>query len=164
MAGKKSDRARRGDFARRRHEERLKEMGHVHAVPYEISEPPWEEANGSNDALVVSTRALAHRIRAWRAAWDAEALVQNSDGFRENDAVRMTSMQYLEEWSGTQSGMIRAILREQTEWTSMKVADGLMTAMGEQHLLALDPALHPRPNPRWTQERWMKWKEEQGCV
>ena len=124
-------------------------------------EVPWAETPRTNDALVVPCAVLAARIRRWRENWDAVA--DRNNPFGDGD-TRMTSMEYLHEWSGVNLRVIRQILEEKWEWTSLKVADSLLTAMGESHMLETDPELHPRPNPRWTQERWMEWKENQGCV
>lgn len=126
---------------------------------------PWSPATATSDALVVPTWALGARVRAWREHWD-ETVYNPSNPFGEadEDDNRMSSLQYLQEWSGINERQIRYICDEEYVWTGLRLADAILTAMHEHHLLESDPDLRPRPNPHWSQERWMQWKADQGCV
>jgi len=132
----------------------------------EIREVEWEPTPAGHDALVVPTAPLGARVTAWREHWDKTVLASNSPypGGMGHDSIRMSSMQYLVEWTKLSDRTIRSICMVEYKWCSLGVADKLLTAMGEQHLLEQNPELHPRPNPEWSQDRWMRWKENQGCV
>lgn len=46
---------------------------------------------------------------------------------------------------------------------SYERAERLLIALGQEHAFH-DGRVHVIPNPLWSQERWLAWKEEQGCI
>jgi hypothetical protein len=55
----------------------------------------------------------------------------------------------------------RAIRRQSL--ISFERADRILSAIGQEHAFQ-DGRVHVIPNPTWSQERWLAWKEEQGCI
>lgn len=48
------------------------------------------------------------------------------------------------------------------EYINLEKADRWLTKLGLQHLLS-NGTLTVVANPRWNQERWIKWMRERGC-
>lgn len=116
-------------------------------------------AGGLHDPLVVSTPALARVVR--RFLEEINELHGNLGAGHPHptDGRGISGMAYLVHWSGVQSRRIHGICREETKFTTLDVADKLLTAMELQYLLASDPELAPVPNPQWTREKWEKWRK-----
>lgn len=112
-----------------------------------------------SDPLVVKTSALAAVVNEWIAKHEAQA---NREGGWDSDYIG--PYQYIEHWSGLATRIIYGVTRCQTTHTTLGKADKILTAIGLGHLLETDPELYPFPNPHWSQEAWMAWKEQQGCV
>jgi hypothetical protein len=126
------------------------------------------------DSLVVRTEELASVLRLW--------IDKHNDRFMKNSGGRRPSYKYIGEADevvhltsaydyicfqmGKPPGFARVIhrvLTRETKHTELRIADGLLTAIEESGALT-DGRITVMPNPRWSQERWIKWKGEQGCI
>lgn len=120
--------------------------------PHRATAPLGSSRN--SDPLVVLTEELAILVEAF--------IEKHSQGVDSNTDDVFTGSEYLSHWSGIDPRTIRAIRSHQTKWTSYRNADRLMAAMGLTHLFGV--YVHVRPNPRWSNERYQAYLEEQlGC-
>lgn len=126
------------------------------------------------DPLVVSTADLALALNAWVTAFNRDHDLQplspttQSSGFSGMGAQdRMPpgfgGAHYLAHWSGVTDRTVQRILRAESQFTSLGLADKLLSAAGMTDVLHTTVVIVP--NPRWTRERWEKWHElaTEGC-
>lgn len=126
------------------------------------------------DSLVVRTEELASVLRLWIDKHNGR-FMKNSGGRRpsykytgEADEVihYIGAYDYICFQMGKPPEYARVIYRVVTResmHTDLSVADGLLTAIEESGALT-DGRITVMPNPRWSKERWIKWKSEQGCI
>lgn len=130
---------------RRKHTQRLHEQ-RMEGIRVDFDAPYTPAVLGDGeDALVVSTAAVAREVERWLRIPDA-------------------TTELLCTRAGVNSRVVNRILRRENEYTGFGLADQLLAAMGVAHLTSFDPEFATRPNPSWSQDRWVRWKERMGCV
>jgi hypothetical protein len=118
-------------------------------------EEPWnrDDPNGMSDPMVVRTSELKRAIEIW--AKDRNFSEDPTEKFEGKIALG----RYLENESGVGVRLIWAIMKGESKVTTFVNADKIIAAIER-------PDLMPEviPNPRWSQERWLKYMEERGCI
>ena len=76
---------------------------------------------------------------------------------------RMGATDYIGTWSGIPDRRVRSILAGESTFTSLRVADAILTAIRENGALT-DGRVNVVPNPGWSLERWTEWMSSRGCV
>ncbi len=116
---------------------------------------PWEvhDVNGMSDPMVVRTADLKQAIKVWAKGRSF------SEDPTEKFSGKVSLGKYLENETGVDVRRIWAIMKGESKVTTLVVADKIIAAIER-------PDLMPEviPNPRWNQERWLKYMEERGCV
>jgi hypothetical protein len=113
---------------------------------------PLASSNGS-DPLVVNTDALATVVDSF--------IREHNQGIDDKDDT-MSGIDYICHWAQIDQGQLLKLRKRQTQWTSYRVADRIVTAMDLNHIWGVH--LHCVPNPRWTTERFARFQQEQlGC-
>jgi len=129
-------------------------------------------ASFRTDPESVRTEELAQAIEAWAKEHMAEDGTFDHSGHpksgqhsRIGDGMvqRMGVTDYLSTWSGIPDRRVRSILRRESKFTSLRVADALLTAAKIPGALT-DGRVHVVPNPTWDPERWSEWMASRGCV
>lgn len=101
--------------------------------------------NGSSQ-YAVRTEDLARLLQKWLGEYQAEftlfekvPLAHCGEKYfgrlGEGYGPKMGGVQYLSHWSGIAERRVRAILRRETQWTMIEVADQLLTAADLTHEL-----------------------------
>jgi hypothetical protein len=119
---------------------------------------------GSNsDGLVVLTEQLHPIVIEWLKKHNAEfPAIKSGHGIRTKHF--MSGLDYIVAQRPELSA--RAVYRItslETKFTTLFVADSVLTAIEETSAF-YDGRVQVIPNPGWTQERWLEWKAEQGCI
>jgi hypothetical protein len=112
-----------------------------------------DDLNGLRDPMVVRTEELKRSVEIWAVGRNFAKTVQ------ERVEQRHTIGSYLEQETGIPGRRIRGIMNLETKVTTLSIADKIIAAIER-------PDLMPEviPNPRWSQERWVKYMEEHGCI
>jgi len=145
-------------------------------------------SNGS-DPLVVSSAQLLEALTPLIEQWDREYedyTKSGSWGSREgkdrtragrayaggNDYPKRGRNQHtlsprkgiprIAERSGLQDRAVKRILYEQ-KWVTVYVVDKILNGLGLEHWIN-DGTLTIVPNPHWTQEKWIAYMKERGCI
>lgn len=129
--------------------------------------------NGISDPMVVRTSLLADVVARWVRQHEQDHpsnIAKHGQAVSESHAsssiVYAESMpethgvRYLAERLGVDQGTINRVLRKDTKWTTLGLADDLLTAMGQPQLLRTE--ITPVPNPHWSVEHWEAWHAEHG--
>lgn len=77
--------------------------------------------------------------------------------------MRMAPFGWLVETTGLDYRVIYRIVSRETKWTTFRVADLILTAIGSYHKLATG-AIPVVPNPQWSNEKYISYLEERGCI
>jgi hypothetical protein len=119
----------------------------IQEVPYSPTPKP--------DYLVVRTDALARAIEDWARHYPDPEL-------QANDELGPTqAISYLMD---CEPNRIYRILARKTKFTELRIADEILTIIGMQDRFGSDSQLYPVANPVYSQESWIAWKSQQGCV
>jgi len=71
--------------------------------------------------------------------------------------------QYLEHKTGLVQRAFWRITSGEAEYTNLSIADKLLQAMNLTHLFH-NGIINVIPNPRWSQEKYIAYMEERGCI
>lgn len=144
--------------------------------------------SGMSEAEGVSTKQLSDEIKRWRKEFEANhprnegksGLVGTSHTWGKmksklemeldeeleevfyGQSIQMGPLDWLAEKSGLDHRVIQRILRCETKFTTLTIADNLLNAIGSYHKLAYE--IHVIPNPQWTNEKYLAFMEARGCV
>jgi hypothetical protein len=121
--------------------------------------------NGNQDPLQVDGIELAKYLRRWADRYDADHPPGNKHGagfkIGKGDGYHgMGSVAYLAEKTGLDRKSIDRSLNGYYRWTSLYIADTLLSATGMTYLLQNE--LTPVPNPQWSREAWEAFKRASG--
>ena len=128
-------------------------------------------SNGQ-DPLVVRTEEFALVLEVWIKDHEAHHPPESRRitsytyvGDADKNIPGYSGAQYIAQFLHNENGerAIYRILKRETRVTTLQLVDSILTAIEEVAALT-DGRLTVIPNPYWTQERWLKWKEEQGCI
>lgn len=131
--------------------------------------------SGNRDPLSVPTKDLARILQDWiekhdarfpsevgdQAASLAREPTRYSAGYSKG-AYGFSARNYICEQAGIQLRSLHRVLRCESKFTSLSLADELLTAIERRDALDLD--LRVVPNPAWSQERWVREMKKRGCV
>ena len=124
------------------------------------------------DPESVRTEELASVIREWASEHEADDAMFDSPKSRdkrkwektgEGMGPRMGAVTYISEWSGVPDRRVRSILLGESKFTSLRIADAILTAIRQNGAL-VDGRVHVVPNPTWSPEKWSDWMASRGCV
>lgn len=125
------------------------------------------------DPLVVRTFELSEVLAKWCREHDALISDSRTTEWRPSHRYEsepdlllgsFTASQYIAYHSKLHDKAISRILKVEYKFTELRIADAILTAIDEQMAL-VDGRIETLPNPQWNQERWFKWKEDQGtCI
>jgi hypothetical protein len=120
----------------------------------------------SADHLVVLTDELASVVEEWLTQWEADrprapfaGTLQTPHG--KTMVSFYNGIPWLSDESGVPYRSIRRILGREGKYTTLGIADKLLTAIGWTH--DLDTLVRVVPNPRYSQEQWQTWYNERTC-
>lgn len=117
------------------------------------------KGTGMGDPLVVDARILAEVLKRVVQQHEFENRPEEAD--KMTSRVRLFSgQQFLQQETGLSEKRVRLLLTGQG-WVTLGTADRVLTALGMTYLLT-DGTLPALPNPRWSQERWVAWKNMAG--
>jgi hypothetical protein len=129
---------------------------------------------GPKDGLVVRVDEIVPLVQRWIEIHRADHPISNfseSTG-RDNSASSIMVGEYVSSYSAekviaqemglSENGFDVGHLGRQ-KYIGYNRADRILSAIGQTHAL-FDGRVHVIPNPNWSQERWLAWKEEQGCI
>jgi hypothetical protein len=123
---------------------------------------------GSNEPEVVKTEDLRRILLEWQDQWYAERvkLKPLSGWARENSRSENVPRIHPLDWLSFETGYSRkrfeVIISGKFEWTTLPVADALLTAIG--HPEYLHTRLQIVPNPHWSNERYVSYMRRRGCM
>jgi hypothetical protein len=138
-------------------------------------------ASTGNEAEVVLTSDLSRILNRlidihladhelYRGANFAGVDNHGSSGWAEMSARRQKRnkpqagpIQWLSHETGVLPRSLHRIIHNESQYTRLTMVDQILTGLGLTHLL-YDGTLKVIPNPRWSQERWLEYMEERGCV
>lgn len=133
------------------------------------------QARGRNtDAEVVRTAELGPLIQEWIDNWYRErpAFLRSSEAKISDSRTGYwagiqppefeSPWDVLERETGKAARQIRAIIRQEYEYTAGRIADAILVAMGNPHWYGTRVTVIP--NPKWSQERWNEYMAERGCI
>jgi hypothetical protein len=141
-------------------------------------------ANGSNrkppppggpkDGLVVLSKEIVPLVQRWIEIHRADHPISNysENAARDNSASSIMVGDYVSSYGAerviaqemglAENGFeVKNLLRQ--KYIGYARADRILSAIGETHAL-YDGRVHVIPNPNWSQEKWISWKEDQGCI
>jgi hypothetical protein len=139
---------------------------------------PAPPSQGLGQPEVVPTSQLAEVLREWKEQYDRERSTSESmkkkqqrrklfgyDVYVElNPMPVIGAWQYLVEKTGINNRAIWRIISNESQYTSLTIADELVRAMDLPHYWH-NGRLTIVPNPRWTQEKYIAYIEERGsCI
>lgn len=75
----------------------------------------------------------------------------------------MGAFQVLQERSGIDQSTISKYANQKVKRVALVTADKLLQAMNLPHYLH-NGRVNPIPNPAWSQERWVEYMSERGCI
>jgi len=128
----------------------------------------------ANDGLVVRVDEIVPLIERYIEIHRAEHPISNYSETvgRENSASSIMVSEYVSSYRAeavishemglTENGFDLGHMRKQ-KYIGYNRADRILSAIGETHAL-YDGRVHVIPNPNWSQEKWISWKEDQGCI
>jgi len=126
-----------------------------------------EPSSGLSDPFVVSTDDLAAVVERWIVAHEADHPAPNYNAHDPDyqPSAAISGLTYIAEWAGVPIRSVTRVLRRETRFTTLEVADRLLVVTECSHLLADDypGGLRVVPNPYWSQERWHAYMSERGC-
>jgi len=110
----------------------------------------------TGDPLVVVAADLKVILDDYFREEDKKRPKGQTDGFKNRNTSFYGVKQYLADQSGISVSKMYQITEGKIEHTSLKVADALLSGMERPDLMR-----HIRvvPNPRWSQEKWLAWKQ-----
>lgn len=132
-----------------------------------------------SQAEVVLSSELAPILLKWKEQWEAER-PQNSglSGFvnghrpRNYNSVNvgdiaesnrpMGAISWLVEKSGKTDRVIWRVLNQEYKTVTLELADALLQAIERPDVLGLEVKIIP--NPSWTQETYIAYMKERGCI
>jgi len=119
--------------------------------------------NNGTEPLSVPTDQLSHYVTIWIDKYRAERPYNHREHGRscslENTYVG--ALDYLASQSGLAVRAINRVIYQESKFTSLSLADQILTAM-ERHDL-LDNEINVVPNPRLTEQRFNEAMREAGC-
>jgi len=127
--------------------------------------------SGNEDGLVVPTVELAAVIRVWITDHEAhhppgtQNIPTYKGGQSESIAQGYSGLQYISNHlpGDHQERTVWRILHLESKHTSFWLADSLCTIIEEMAAFH-DGRITVIPNPNWSQEHWLEWKGQQGCI
>jgi hypothetical protein len=143
-------------------------------------------SNNGSDPLVVSSVELLEALTPLMEQWDREhdnyvasgpwgsrldkdrtrggrAYAGGADyPERTSNLIPRKGIPRIAEASGLQDRAVKRILYEQ-KWITLYVIDKILNGLGLEHWIN-DGTLTIVPNPRWTQENWITYMKERGCI
>lgn len=121
--------------------------------------------NGKGEAEVVPGYQLAEELQAWCKAWLA---VRPYGMFRQGEernggADFVGPVQYLAHETGLDVRQISRLCNNEQVTISYTQAELVLMAIDREYLLS-NGSIQVVPNPNWSLERYIEWKEQRGCV
>ena len=119
------------------------------------------KSGGNVDALVVRTDELASVLQLWldkhNGRFPVSDINNRGDGF-------ISGYDYIiDKRPVLYPRLLWRIITLEAKHTNLRIADEVLTAIEETGALQ-DGRIEVMPNPGWTQEKWLAWKAEQGCI
>lgn len=126
-----------------------------------MSNKPPPHAGGPRDGLVCRVDEIMPIIDAFTAKHRAEhPLPEDDHQTITNQYGADSAISFM--MGLAERGFSTRHFRNQ-KLVSYERAERLLIALGQEHAFH-DGRVHVIPNPTWSQERWLAWKEEQGCI
>lgn len=116
-----------------------------------------------SDPLVVPSQHIADILEERQRIWERERPNprRNHPDLPHDPVVGFINWLSFE--SGVSERVLRTIRRAEYLHLEFKVAEKILLALDLQHLLS-NGDIPVVPNPKWSQETWLDWKEKQGCI
>jgi hypothetical protein len=127
---------------------------------------------GQGEAEVVHGWALANVLRAYVDQWnrerpprsEASVLGDRGLGFEAASTyIAEETRRFDREGHGLNSRRVRGIIANEFKHVSLRQADQVLRAIGKEYMLS-NGEIAIFPNPQWSNERWVKYMQERGCV
>lgn len=109
--------------------------------------------------LVVLTRQLAEVIQRWRSGNED---LRQLDRYHYQAHFPVGPIDWLSKESGVSVRTLHRIVTVEYVTTNLSIADAILVALGQQHLL--NTTMHVIPNPKWSLERWIAYMDQRGCL
>jgi hypothetical protein len=133
----------------------------MNALAREPTPPLKTKYNGQGEAEVVPGFQLSPTLRRWVTRYLAERPLNTySSGSSYGTQVEFLGpIQYLSENTGIHLRRVSAICNGEIEFVPLSQADLLLTAI-DMHLS--NPEIQVVPNPNWSLERWLAYRQDLG--
>ena len=109
--------------------------------------------NGTGEPNVVPGYQLAPVLREWTRRWLADR-PNGPNGF-------VGPMQWLAHETGLDLRQVSRITNEEIVVIGEQQAELLLLAIDREYMLYDE--IQVVPNPNWSLEKWLAWREERGC-
>lgn len=114
--------------------------------------------------LVVLTDDLSSVVEQWVESYRiTHPLDKNSDSGRFGSKRFFSAIEYIALYSGLSVVSVGIVLHKRSKFTTLATADSILTAIDKQYCL-VDGSVPVIPNPRLTQEQWIKMMDKRGCI
>lgn len=111
--------------------------------------------NGAGEPNVVPVYQLAPVLQEWTRRWLAERPIGNGEEF-------VGPMQWLAAETGLSVRQVSRIANEELVVIGEQQAELLLLAIDREYML-IHGEIQIVPNPNWSLERWLAWREQRGC-
>jgi hypothetical protein len=121
----------------------------------------------NSDALVVYTADLSKYMIEWREKWLADRPLRRvSTGANAYGKLPLFvgPMQYLAQESGMSERSLNRVIACETKVTMYALAERIVLAMNMPGLISPGGPIPVVANPGWSEEKWLAYMEERGCV
>lgn len=118
--------------------------------------------NGNGEPNVVPGYQLAAVLQDWCRRWlldRPKGALHGSIGGHEF----VGPVQYLAEESGIPIRRVSGYCNNEWPTVGESKAERLLMAIDREYMLVTGE-IQVVPNPNWSLEKWMAWREEQGCI
>lgn len=121
------------------------------------------QAYGPKDGMVCLADEVAAVINEWKARHDKEHPAEIDVVGGAFSTSQYSAHTYIAERLGHNPKNYNRLVHKGQVYMSFTKAEKLLLAIEEQTAF-YDGRVKVIPNPYWPLERWLRWKEEQGCV
>jgi hypothetical protein len=136
------------------HEQRIKQF-------QESTVPRYKHAG---EAEVVAGYELSAVLRKWVTEWLKDRPLPQHLGKRATpEETFMGPIDWLSEKTEIHIRRVRGIVNGEFATVPLSDADALLQAIDRPDILAVGE-IGVYPNPNWSQERWVEYMRERGCV
>lgn len=122
-----------------------------------------ESYNGAGEAQVVPGYQLAAELQAWCKAWLSERPLAHKAEGQHGGAEFVGPVQWLAAETGLSVRQVSRICNGELVTVGHRQAELLLMATDREYLLG-NGAIQVVPNQNWSLEKFINWKEQQGCV